>query len=81
MQVVGRRGRSQVGPQRLDDGIAMHAVALDESQQFHQRARLAEPPDTWWHGRAVNLHVESAQQRDANLLWRHALSVSRGGGR
>ena len=75
MQIVGRRRSPEVWPKRLDNRIAVHAMALSESQQFQQRARLAEPPGACRNGNAVHPYVESAQQLDANLLWRHVLSV------
>ena len=75
MQIVGRRRSPEVWPKRLDNRIAVHAMALSESQQFQQRPRLAEPPGSCRNGNAVDLDVEAAQQPDANLLWRHVLSV------
>ena len=76
MQIVGTCSSCRVWPERLDDGIAVHAVALSESQQFQQRACLAEPPGTRRNCNAVDVDVEAAQHPDADSLWRHALSVS-----
>jgi len=76
MQIVGACNSCQVWPERLDDGIAVHSVALGQGQQFQQRARLVEPPDAGRNDGLIDLNIEAAQHRDANPLWRHALSVS-----
>jgi hypothetical protein len=60
MQIVGCCSCSQVWPKRLDDGIAMHSVALGQGQQLQQRARLVESPDSGWNGQAVDIHLEAA---------------------
>jgi hypothetical protein len=54
-----------------------HAMTLSERQQFQQGTRFAEPPSARGNGNTVDLDVEAAQQPDANLLWRHVLSVVR----
>ena len=57
-------------------GIAVHSVALGQRQQFQQRARLVEPPDTGRNANTVHKDIEAAQHSDTNLLRRHAFSVS-----
>jgi hypothetical protein len=52
-------------------------MTLSERQQFQQGTRFAEPPSARGNGNTVDLDVEAAQQPDANLLWRHVLSVVR----
>jgi hypothetical protein len=75
MQIVGRRRGPEVWPKHIDDGIAVHAMTLSESQQFQQRTRFAEPPGACGNGNTVDQDVEAAQEPDAKLLWRHVLSV------
>jgi hypothetical protein len=75
MQIVGCRRSPEVWPKRLDNRVAVHAMALSEGKQFQQRACLAQPPGACRNSHAVHPYVEAAQQLDANLLWRHVLSV------
>ena len=51
-------------------------VALGQRQQFQQRARLVEPPDSGRNGNTVDTDIEAAQHPDSNVLRRHAFSVS-----
>jgi hypothetical protein len=64
-----------IGPEQVDDLLAVQAPAGRHGEHFHQRCRVPARPATVGNRNAVNRHLESTEQR--NVDRRHATGTSR----
>jgi hypothetical protein len=64
VEVVDRRRRVPIGPQRVQQDVAVQPLITRERQQLDQRPRFAEPPHPGFHGLTITLDNEPAEQPD-----------------
>jgi hypothetical protein len=64
-QIVGPGCRRVVGPERLQDLVAVQALARRQGEELHQALGLAQPPGALRHRPAAGPDAEAAQQLDA----------------
>jgi hypothetical protein len=67
MQIVRRRPRVAVPPERIHQLFAMKSMVGRKREQLHELARFLQPPPVVRHLLAADGGGEAAEQRDRDL--------------
>ncbi len=67
VQVVGRGGGIELGPERIHHLLAVEPVAAREREQLHELARLAQPPGAVRNLGPAGRGAEPAEEPDRDL--------------